>query len=337
MDEAGARWTTKRLVQRGFRATRWVLLLSFCGAAFALPALAQDRKDGPEYREAVDEALAEYAAQNFPEARTLFARAHSLYPNARTLRGLGAVSYELRQYSRCVLYLEQALRSNERPLDDVMRAEVTRLLSRARGFVGTLNVSASPDTVVVSIDGGELQSLTQEALQLDVGTHQLEFSAEGYASDRRSFTVEGGERETWRVALQRPAAQPTLLATKESEDATAATPPSHHSPAKFVALGVSIATGAVTALGVGMREARARELHRSCPAPSVICKDLQDSGKAWRGVAIVGGAITSALTVATIVLFARARPEREGSSVARALGQCELDLLNPGLSCKAHF
>lgn len=331
MDEAGARWTTKRLLRRGF----WALTLAFCATIFVAPTLAQDRKDGPEYREAVDEALAEYAAQNFPEARTLFGRAHSLYPNARTLRGLGAVSYELRQYSRCVQYLQEALRSDERPLDDVMRTEVTRLLSRARGFVGTLTVSASPDTVVVSIDGGEPHPLTEEALQFDVGKHQLEFSAEGYASDRRSFTVEGGERETWRVALQR-AAKPSIPASQASEGAAIAAPPPH-SPAKFVTLGASIATGAVTALGVGMREARARELHRSCVGPNIICKDLQDSGKNWRGVAIAGGAITSVLTVATIVLFARARTEREGSPVARALGKCDLDLLNAGLSCKTHF
>ncbi|MEY4512912.1 MAG: hypothetical protein RLZZ450_5034 [Pseudomonadota bacterium] len=62
----------------------------------AVPVLAQDRLEVPGYRETIAEALIEYEAHNYLEARTLFERAHKLYPNARTLRGLAVVAFELR-------------------------------------------------------------------------------------------------------------------------------------------------------------------------------------------------------------------------------------------------
>ena len=55
------------------------------------------------YRQAVDEAVREFAARNFEEARSLFARADALYPNARTQRGLGLADQQPRLITqRCI-------------------------------------------------------------------------------------------------------------------------------------------------------------------------------------------------------------------------------------------
>src|SRR5688572_7254192 len=69
------------------------------------PALAPatpplDPSENPDYKRAVEEALKEYGLGHFEEARSLFRRAHGIYPNARTLRGLGMVEFELRHYVR---------------------------------------------------------------------------------------------------------------------------------------------------------------------------------------------------------------------------------------------
>ena len=48
------------------------------------------------YQDVVREGIHEFTAGNFVEARTLFERAHALKPSARTFRGLGLISYELK-------------------------------------------------------------------------------------------------------------------------------------------------------------------------------------------------------------------------------------------------
>ncbi|HKO94285.1 MAG TPA: hypothetical protein VJU61_24195, partial [Polyangiaceae bacterium] len=74
------------------------------------------------YREVVSEALQEFEAQNFEESRSLFHRAHVLFPNARTYRGLGFTEFELRHYPAAIEYLEAALSSSVRPLTADLRA-----------------------------------------------------------------------------------------------------------------------------------------------------------------------------------------------------------------------
>src|SRR5690349_15250674 len=65
-----------------------------------------------EYERAIDSGIAEFQQGNYVEAREQFARAHALVPNARTLRSLGMVEFELRNYVDAVTYLEGALGSS---------------------------------------------------------------------------------------------------------------------------------------------------------------------------------------------------------------------------------
>ena len=46
----------------------------------------------------IGDAVAEYDAGHFQEARALFRQAHEKSPTARTLRGIGMCSFELRDY-----------------------------------------------------------------------------------------------------------------------------------------------------------------------------------------------------------------------------------------------
>ncbi len=85
-----------------------------------------------EYAHVVDAALAAHREGRFEDARALLERAHELFPNARTLRGLGKVEFELGNYERAVVHLGAALASETRPLDERLRLEVSDLLARAR-------------------------------------------------------------------------------------------------------------------------------------------------------------------------------------------------------------
>lgn len=177
------------------------------------------------YRALIDEALAEYEAHNFAEARSLFYRANALYPNARALRGLGMAEFELRNYSDSASSLQLALQSATLPLEGELRAETERLLARARGFVAKLSLALEPGLATVVVDGTPVQLGPQGSLVLEVGDHVLEFRADGYAAERRVLKVQGGEEQTLRVVLpvrQLPPGAPAQSAPTPAEPASAA-------------------------------------------------------------------------------------------------------------------
>jgi len=186
------------------------------GAAAGAPAdaaPAEPVEAGP-YGELIESALREYRGHRFHEARSLFAKAHAVLPNARTLRGLGLVEFELRNYVESAALLERALAEQKRALTGALRGETEQLWRRAEGFLARFDLeSALPLTV--RVDGVERERAHGEPLAVAVGDHLLEFSAPGYVAERRVVRVHGGEREPLRVALQPvgPTLQPAATAT----------------------------------------------------------------------------------------------------------------------------
>ncbi len=173
----------------------WCVVLSL----LLLPALAQAQSRRKEventpagYRAAIDTALQEVEYGNFEEAREQFARAHALFPNARTLRGLGIAEFELRHYVVAVQHLEQSLASSVKPIEGRMRDETESLLARAKAYIGELRLSVEPTHATLLIDGARSSAVSSQPIRLDVGEHVLEFRADGFASERRHVTVRGG-------------------------------------------------------------------------------------------------------------------------------------------------
>ncbi|MDB4989743.1 MAG: hypothetical protein JWN04_4921 [Myxococcaceae bacterium] len=203
---SGASHVSTALARFGrlFACAGSVVLLGAClFLSFSGRARADGAPDVPGYREAIEEAVTEFDAHNYIEARALFARAHKLYPNARTLRGLGAVCFEQQHYGESVSYLERSLASHVRPLQGALREETERLLARAHGFVAEIELTLDPSDAHVIVDGTDEPPTATQPLRLEVGQHELEFRAPGYTPERRAFKVEGGESKTWSITLQR--------------------------------------------------------------------------------------------------------------------------------------
>jgi hypothetical protein len=202
-------------------------------------AEAPDADEEPAgYRKLVADALAEYEAGHFEESRALMQRAHALFPSARTLRGLGMVSFELREYGESVRELEQALASEVRPLSGELRAQTQRLLERARSFAGRLTLSVEPGSTRVFLDGVELGPSASREIVLSVGEHALEFRAEGYLAERRSVRIVGGENELLRITLlPLPAANDPSRSERRSW---------YQNPWFWASAGVVLAAGAAT-------------------------------------------------------------------------------------------
>lgn len=181
----------------------WVGLVLIVALVFGVSvAYAQD------YQSIVASAISEFEAGNFLEARALFARAHSLAPSARTLRSLGIVSFELHEYRDSIQYLEEALISREKPLDERMQEEARRVLERAHGFVGRVRFSVDPEDAKILVDDSLRVLLPSKGILLDIGKHLIDVSSDGFVSERQAYSIQGGENDVLRVVLKR---QPSPL------------------------------------------------------------------------------------------------------------------------------
>src|SRR6185369_15657579 len=115
--------------------------------------VAAQEAETPQYRGLLSEAVAEYDARRYEEARALFRRAHEIAPNARTLRGIGMASFELREYVEALRALEGSLVEQRRPLTAPQRQQVEGLLERTRAFVGRFVLHLTPPDANLRVDG----------------------------------------------------------------------------------------------------------------------------------------------------------------------------------------
>ncbi|MEY4508124.1 MAG: hypothetical protein RLZZ450_246 [Pseudomonadota bacterium] len=218
--------------------SRWALSWSLCGpsALVAATVHAEEAAAPSAYDSLIDQALSEYEAKNFPEARALFLRAEALHSNARVLRSLGMVEFELRNYRDSATLLQQALTSSVEPLTPALRSETAELLARARGFTVRLVLTVEPSSTRVTVDGTPAEFLNDDGtLLLEVGDHNLLFRAPGYVTETRVLKGRGGEEQTLHVALT-PETQPTTNATTTATWADLAdqSPPAANVPWFFV-------------------------------------------------------------------------------------------------------
>lgn len=214
---------------------------------------ARDPAEPTGYDEAVRAGLAEYERGHWAEARVQFQRAHELLPSARTLRALGNVDFELRNYGDSVKHLQQALDALIKPLDGKLRVEAEKLLARAKLYVGEVHVDVDPETATVSVDGVRMGRGPKASLSLQLGEHLLEFQAHGRVPERRSIQIRGGENLQVEVRLV-PSLTPSALQLALPR---AETPRDDRRPLRkqwwlWTSVGVALAAAAV-GIAVGVR------------------------------------------------------------------------------------
>jgi tetratricopeptide (TPR) repeat protein len=241
-------------------------LCATCIVWYASSALAQaaPTTEPSGYRVLIGEALAEFDRGNAAEARALFMRAHALNPSARTLRGLGLASFELRDYRAAVDYLEQSLASDANPLPAPLRESTMRLLVRAHGYVGRFRLQLEPPDARVRLDG--VAHAGESLLTLDVGTHELVVEAPGRMAARHTVRVTGGEETTLGVALlplpsavaaaaePSPKAGPKRALSTDVERPTAR--PLYRNGWLWAGIGTAVVSASIAAIVVARRSER---------------------------------------------------------------------------------
>lgn len=181
-----------------------LLLLSFLLSA--APTRAQTDGPPPEYRSLIEQAVAESAEGRWIEARSLFRDAHRAYPNARTLRGIGMTSYELRDYTAAYRALAASLEETRRALDDEQRVQVEGLLHRVRDLIARYSVDQLGEGAIVSVDGVRRDPEIDGFLVLEAGRHDVIVRFIDAEEVRGNWVVRGGEEGP--LPLQRPASAP---------------------------------------------------------------------------------------------------------------------------------
>jgi len=163
-------------------------------------------QDSPAYRRAIERAVAAYSAGELATAHGEFARAHELYPNARTLRGLGSIELELKDHVAAARHLDEALRSRVLPLEGALRSAAESSLREASQHVARVRASVEPPDAEVRLDGQPLAA--GDSAIVAPGDHTLTASAPHYAPHAQTLTLRAGGEEWVSIVLQRSASEP---------------------------------------------------------------------------------------------------------------------------------
>jgi tetratricopeptide (TPR) repeat protein len=229
----------------------WILALAVSMAPAVLgptaPRVLAEESEPSGYRPLLADALREFEAGNYEEARALFIQAHSMMPTARTHRAIGSAEFELRNYGECIRHLEASLASNVRPLDEKLRKQTEQALARARRFVGQVVIETKPPTSEIMVDGIPVESGRGEPLVLKLGEHVIEAEAPGHIPEKRSIHLRGGEKHTVTIVFRSVAEHENVPVARGSKDSRRW----YKSPWLWTAVGV-VAAGAAAGTAIAL-------------------------------------------------------------------------------------
>jgi hypothetical protein len=281
----------------------------------------------------IDQALQAYDGGRFAEARTLFRRAHELSPTARTLRTMGMCAFNLGDYVDAVLNLETALGDARKPLTDDQRKHAAELIGRSNQHVGRFRLRLSPPEATLTVDGGVPTLLAEYELLLESGRHQIDVRAPGYRSAQSVLSVEGGDRTTLELRLERAAqdevvdarvpGRPLLKVASVDPNgahrADGADPEAAHGSLQqtlgYVTLGVGVAGLAAFGVVGALAIAKQSKLHDHCPqgqcAPAYHSDvDRYETLKSVSTGLLIGGGVCSLLGVGLLLFHGERADER---------------------------
>jgi hypothetical protein len=191
--------------------------------AIAAAGWAQDKPAADKSNDAgsvavpvlIGDAVAEYDAGRYEEARALFRLAHEKSPSARTLRGIGMASFEMRDYVEATRALAASLRDQRRPLTADQRKHAQALLARAETFVGQFSLKLSPTNLSLFIDGRPAVLEADGSLLLALGRHEISARCAACSPNEKQLPVDvaGGEKKHLELTLALASVPPATADT----------------------------------------------------------------------------------------------------------------------------
>lgn len=280
------------------------------------------------YRVIVTHAVSEFDAGHFAEARSLFVRAHELWPSARTLRTLGMTSFELLMYPRALEELQAALDDSRRTLPQDQRAQVLSLIEQTRAFVGRYSLRLSPAEAKLLVDGAP-HPPSAGVLVLAVGDHTLLARAPGFSELRLTLVVHGREDEELALSLEpvevstqttpAPDARGAMRPPQDPRPAVALESPGPNRSLPLSVLGAGaagfIASGIFTGLTLSDKSTLASKCpNRECPPEYHSERDEMNRFADFATVGFVIGVVGAA--VGSYLWFSGQPPRSESDHAA---------------------
>ncbi len=277
----------------------------------ALPQGA--RAESQDYSALVREAVAEYNAGNWGEARLLFGKAHDLQPNARTWRGMGLCDYESKRYVEAIRELEAALASHVKRLTDQQQAEAEGALERSKRFIAIYALSLPSDAGELRLDGLPVATENDGTLRLNPGEHVLSVRRASGAWIERRFEAEVGARGTLQLESQEPVVDtraPGAGAADAEGVAASRDAGSGGRTWTWVACGGTVAFGAAS-VAFGLLALDANDEFKERALAGLPAESTKQDGQRYQLLANVGFGITAAAAITTAVLFVVEGPSDE--------------------------
>jgi hypothetical protein len=293
-----------------------------------------DAAEDAAYRGFVKDALSEYDAHHYEEARSLFRRAHQINPNARTLRGIGIASFDLRDYVAAARALSDSLADTRKPLTPEQRVHAQGLLERCRSFIDVYTLKITPADARVLLDGRPPDFEPDGTVLIGLGTHNFEASKGGYVLRAFSLAVRGGERKELVVTLEAkmPDAKGAPVATgREAPLAMTRAPASRARTSWLIAAG---GAGVLAAAAGAYWIFEAGQLNTCRNHPQGVLCDNEGAIKTDRNIAMAATLASgaAALTFAVIGILSGPSPAKVPQSRSLACG-----ILPAGVSCSGRF
>lgn len=183
------------------------------GVLAAAPAVAQDASEKPSATDAKapsaqpDAATLEarrhfkvgtklYRDGNYGGALVEFEEAYRLKPGAGSLQNVALSQKGLFRYAEAAATLKQLLDRHGADLSEGERKAIMDALSELTNLVASVKLKITPESARVLLDGRLLSPRDWAApLVLNVGEHALSVEAAGYAPERRTLRIAGGQQE----------------------------------------------------------------------------------------------------------------------------------------------
>lgn len=272
------------------------------GLGFACLPSAVRAQERMEYRALIEEAMREWEAGHWDESRGLFRAAHALEPNARTLRGIGMASFEMRDYPEAYRVLQAAMSETRHPLDEIQRLDVTSLLARIEARIGRYALVDVAEGAALELDGSPIDWHPGESIFLALGNHAIRMRASNVEA-WRTVVVYGGESGS--ISFAPPAPEPAVVETPAALPGPLDRPDRRRPlrrPLEIAGMagGGGLAAAGVVLLGLGVgdrnrvREARdgtewAELAELNARAPRRIATGIGLAGLGLAGAAVAAG------------------------------------------------
>jgi hypothetical protein len=280
--------------------TAFLFCLSLLAAAF-LPssAAAQAASDPPSqqandpYHRLVGEALTAYEQGRFVTALSLFEQAYALRPNARAMRGIALVLFELGDHVKTLRALDRALDCPIDPLPEDLRQQLMRVRTRVAALLERVAVRLEPRGAMLLIDGHEAELNQEGELWLEPGVHRVEARISGFQPEVRALeAVAGGAQTLWITLV--PLHTPVPAETAQR-------------PGSSLGWGIATAVGLVTTgLTVWQSAALSRTFSRceTAEGRGAVCVN-EAKIRRLRAASIAGALAFAGLTIGSAFPFVR--------------------------------